>query len=202
MDYSSTSDFDSNPFAYEGGFGGTHGQSKLSPSPVFPTEDGFHEDHIETRLPDTAVMGLFGGEDNSPAGGLFSDIQHASRETTGDGSASRSGHATDYAGEAAPALAEEQPRLSTPQLVERRQQHPQQPSKNPASPAQHHRDQPQHHKHDHSQQQHSLPQHRRQEGRQLQPQRPVSQYRLQVKVTALERLGRKDPVIRFDVYVC
>lgn len=34
------------------------------------------------------------------------------------------------------------------------------------------------------------------------PQRPVPQYRLQAKVTALERTGRKDPVIRFDVYVC
>ena len=32
--------------------------------------------------------------------------------------------------------------------------------------------------------------------------RPVPQYKLQAKVTALERTGRKDPVIRFDVYVC
>jgi len=32
-------------------------------------------------------------------------------------------------------------------------------------------------------------------------QRPVPQYKLQAKVTALERTGRKDPVIRFDVYV-
>ncbi|KAL6243222.1 Vacuolar protein sorting-associated protein 17 [Rhinocladiella similis] len=32
------------------------------------------------------------------------------------------------------------------------------------------------------------------------PQKPVPQYRLQAKVTALERTGRKDPVIRFDVY--
>ena len=31
--------------------------------------------------------------------------------------------------------------------------------------------------------------------------RPVPQYKLQAKVTALERTGRKDPVIRFDVYV-
>ncbi|KAL2409318.1 Vacuolar protein sorting-associated protein 17 [Exophiala dermatitidis] len=31
-------------------------------------------------------------------------------------------------------------------------------------------------------------------------QRPVPQYKLQAKVTALERTGRKDPVIRFDVY--
>ena len=32
-------------------------------------------------------------------------------------------------------------------------------------------------------------------------QRPVPQYKLQAKVTALERTGRKDPVIRFDVHV-
>jgi hypothetical protein len=31
--------------------------------------------------------------------------------------------------------------------------------------------------------------------------RPVPQYKLQAKVTALERSGRKDPVFRFDVYV-
>ena len=33
-------------------------------------------------------------------------------------------------------------------------------------------------------------------------QRPVPQYKLQAKITALERIGRKDPVLRFDVYVC
>lgn len=32
-------------------------------------------------------------------------------------------------------------------------------------------------------------------------QRPVPQYKLQAKVTALERQGRKDPIIRFDVHV-
>lgn len=32
-------------------------------------------------------------------------------------------------------------------------------------------------------------------------QRPVPQYKLQAKVTALERTGRKDPILRFDVYV-
>lgn len=31
--------------------------------------------------------------------------------------------------------------------------------------------------------------------------RQVPQYKLQAKVTALERTGRKDPVLRFDVYV-
>ncbi len=31
--------------------------------------------------------------------------------------------------------------------------------------------------------------------------RPVPTYKLQAKVTALERTGRKDPIIRFDVYV-
>jgi len=33
-------------------------------------------------------------------------------------------------------------------------------------------------------------------------QRPPPQYKLQAKITALERTGRKDPVLRFDVYVC
>jgi len=33
-------------------------------------------------------------------------------------------------------------------------------------------------------------------------QRPVPQYKLQAKITALERTGRKDPVLRFDVHVC
>ena len=32
-------------------------------------------------------------------------------------------------------------------------------------------------------------------------QRPIPQYKLQAKVTALERSGRKDPVLRFDVHV-
>ena len=31
--------------------------------------------------------------------------------------------------------------------------------------------------------------------------RQVPQYKLQAKITALERSGRKDPVLRFDVYV-
>jgi len=33
-------------------------------------------------------------------------------------------------------------------------------------------------------------------------QRSVPQYKLQAKITALERTGRKDPVLRFDVHVC
>lgn len=33
-------------------------------------------------------------------------------------------------------------------------------------------------------------------------QRPVPQYKLQAKITALERAGRKEAVLRFDVYVC
>lgn len=36
-----------------------------------------------------------------------------------------------------------------------------------------------------------------------QPQKPTQpQYRLQVKITGLERTGKKDPLLRFDVYVC
>lgn len=41
---------------------------------------------------------------------------------------------------------------------------------------------------------------RQQPSRQQSRQGP--QYRLQAKITGLERTGRKDPVLRFDVYVC
>ena len=34
------------------------------------------------------------------------------------------------------------------------------------------------------------------------PQRPIPQYKLQAKITALERTGKKDPILRFDVHVC
>ena len=34
-----------------------------------------------------------------------------------------------------------------------------------------------------------------------QARRPQPQYKLQAKVTALERTGKKDPILRFDVYV-
>jgi hypothetical protein len=33
------------------------------------------------------------------------------------------------------------------------------------------------------------------------PQRQQPQYKLQAKVTSLERTGKKDPILRFDVYV-
>jgi hypothetical protein len=33
------------------------------------------------------------------------------------------------------------------------------------------------------------------------PQRPMPAYKLHAKITALERTGRKDPVLRFDVHV-
>ncbi len=32
--------------------------------------------------------------------------------------------------------------------------------------------------------------------------KPQPQYRLQAKITGLERTGKKDPLLRFDVYVC
>lgn len=32
--------------------------------------------------------------------------------------------------------------------------------------------------------------------------KPQSQYKLQAKITALERTGKKDVILRFDVYVC
>jgi hypothetical protein len=48
-------------------------------------------------------------------------------------------------------------------------------------------------KHDHANRYHG----QRQQQRQQQP-----QYKLQAKVTGLERTGRKDPILKFDVYVC
>jgi hypothetical protein len=33
-------------------------------------------------------------------------------------------------------------------------------------------------------------------------QQQASQYKLQAKITGLERTGRKDPILRFDVHVC
>lgn len=58
-----------------------------------------------------------------------------------------------------------------------------------------------------SQQQQRLPQHSAQRPtasryHSSRQQKPVPQYKLQAKITALERTGRKDPVLRFDVYVC
>ena len=57
---------------------------------------------------------------------------------------------------------------------------------------------PQQHQHQHQPQQGRPGQGRHPNARQ---QRPIPQYKLQAKVTALERSGRKDPILRFDVYV-
>ena len=38
-------------------------------------------------------------------------------------------------------------------------------------------------------------------GQQQQARRPPPQYKLQAKITGLERTGRKDPILRFDVHV-
>ena len=35
-----------------------------------------------------------------------------------------------------------------------------------------------------------------------QQQRPPPQYKLQCKITGLERTGKKDPILKFDAYVC
>ena len=45
------------------------------------------------------------------------------------------------------------------------------------------------------------PQRYHQTNRQAQ-QPPAPQYKLQAKITGLERTGRKDPILRFDVHVC
>lgn len=39
-------------------------------------------------------------------------------------------------------------------------------------------------------------------GARTQQRQNLPQYKLQAKITALERTGRKDPVLRFDVHVC
>ncbi len=38
--------------------------------------------------------------------------------------------------------------------------------------------------------------------RQTQPPPQTPQYKLQAKITGLERTGRKDPILRFDIHVC
>ncbi|KAH0289276.1 vacuolar protein sorting-associated protein Vps17, partial [Aureobasidium sp. EXF-3399] len=71
-------------------------------------------------------------------------------------------------------------------------------------PQRYHQTRPQHPPQQHSHlQQHQLPPQsyqQQQQQQQLQPQQPRKQYKLQAKITALERTGRKDPVLRFDVY--
>lgn len=55
---------------------------------------------------------------------------------------------------------------------------------------------------EHSQQPHKPePQRYHSAGRQAQHP-PAPQYKLQAKVTGLERTGRKDPILRFDIHVC
>jgi hypothetical protein len=49
-------------------------------------------------------------------------------------------------------------------------------------------------------QQQPQPQHQ-QHQQQQQARRPQPQYKLQAKITGLERTGRKDPILRFDVHV-
>jgi len=198
MDYSTGSDFDNNPFANEGGFG----NNPISPpGPMFGNDDhgGFAQDD-HRRFPGAATAGLFGGEDNSPAGGLF-DEHHDDLAAVGEdfGSAGRSG---EVHGAEPPPMAEEQQQQPLLHHQEPEEQH----QKPPPSPVPRQSREVLHqHKHDNPHQ-HQQPQQRRQVSGgdtrgQAQGQRQVQQYWLQAKVTALERLGRKDPVIRFDVHV-
>lgn len=71
----------------------------------------------------------------------------------------------------------------------------------PAGSQQQQSTQPQHPHGQHAQQQQGQPRPGAARYHSARPQRPVPQYKLQAKVTALERTGRKDPVLRFDVYV-
>lgn len=72
--------------------------------------------------------------------------------------------------------------------VQQQQQHPSQ-------------DAPQLPQHPNSQQQASQPGQQPQRYHGTRPQRQQQHYKLQAKVTGLERNGKKDPIIRFDVYV-
>lgn len=63
----------------------------------------------------------------------------------------------------------------------------------PTSPTQHHPQQPQ--------QRGQSDQSRNQERQRYRPRQNAPQHKLQAKVTGLERTGRKDPILRFDVYV-
>lgn len=201
MDYSTSSEFDNNPFANEGGFENNHGSSISSPGPLFGSDGhgGFGPDD-HRRFPGTAAAGLFGGEDNSPAGGLF-DEHHDDKAAVGEGLGSTGGSEEIHRPESPP-LADEQQQQQA--LLHHHQVPEEQSQKPPPSPAPRQSREVLHqHKHDHP---HQQPQQRRQvsagETRgQAQGQRQVQQYRLQAKVAALERLGRKDPVIRFDVHV-
>jgi hypothetical protein len=71
-------------------------------------------------------------------------------------------------------------------------------------PQRYHHARPQHPPQQYSHNQQPPPQsyQQQQQQQQMQPPQPRKQYKLQAKITALERTGRKDPVLRFDVYVC
>lgn len=57
--------------------------------------------------------------------------------------------------------------------------------------------------HQHGQQQsRSQPPARYQTGVRQQSRQNAPRYKLQAKITALERTGKKDPILRFDVHVC
>jgi hypothetical protein len=70
-------------------------------------------------------------------------------------------------------------------------------------PQRYHHARPQHPPQQYSHMQQPPPQsyQQQQQQQQAQPPQPRKQYKLQAKITALERTGRKDPVLRFDVYV-
>ncbi|KAK0933867.1 Vacuolar protein sorting-associated protein 17 [Friedmanniomyces endolithicus] len=84
------------------------------------------------------------------------------------------------------------------QYQQQHQQHQQQPQ-----PQHHHQGQDrgsgEENRRPHSARYRNAPPHHQQQQRQQQHQ---PQYKLQAKITGLERGGKKDPILRFDVYVC
>ena len=55
---------------------------------------------------------------------------------------------------------------------------------------------------EHGQQQQQAQQQGQRQHQQQPARRPQPQFKLQAKITGLERTGRKDPILRFDVHVC
>ncbi|KAF8467418.1 Vps5 C terminal like-domain-containing protein [Kalaharituber pfeilii] len=213
MDYTSSADFDNNPFASDDGFGHPSPDQISAPRPMFSGDGGF-DDH--RRLPHSpAVAGLFGGEDNSPAGGLFSedDAHQPAVQVARGGFGAGSEHEEEDESrrEQQQQQQQQQQQHATHQPGpehehehqhehEHEHEHAPPPPKSPQP--QQHREQPHHHRPEqqHQQQRRQGPGAGPAGSQPQQQQRQVQQYRLQAKVTALERLGRKDPVIRFDVH--
>ncbi|KAK5129120.1 hypothetical protein LTR08_003888 [Meristemomyces frigidus] len=84
---------------------------------------------------------------------------------------------------------------------QQQQQHAQQQQQHAQQQQQQQRMSPEDNRRPHSARYHNIPS-QHQQPRPQQPQQHTPQYKLQAKITGLERTGKKDPILRFDVYVC